>query len=733
TAVTADGTAWYGMGSGAVMRVTAAGVGTRFAISSNGLGDAAVGPDGNVYFTDENGNLLWKVEADGTATSYSFGTALVSGPRGITAGPDGRMWIATHAPDTITAFDIGASTFAPYAIPDPNTDPQDVIVGLDGNLWFTGRTSGTIGSVTTAGIFSICGPLGLNDPAGLAQTADGNFWATERASNEIAQITPLCMVVEYPTTGLTSPREIISGPDGRLWFTAQGALATITTTGTVEAHPVIASSRTPMVAVAAPDGSVWFSEIAGNAIGHLHPDTGVIDTFEIRTPVLSNPSDWPVGIALAPDGSVWFTELITSSVGHLDPTNGSITHYPLSGPYQPLMISMGPDGYLWVSTIAGYMVRVDPTDGSMTDFPLQTLGTVPAAFGTGPDGNLWLPEEFGDAVTVMNTSGVVVNRIPLPAGSFPISAALGPDGNMWVTEGQLDSVARITPAGVVTQFPLPTAGSMAGIVVAGPDGNMWVSEIRGNKIARITMDGTVTEFAMPEANMRPTGIAVSSDGHLYVATQLGNQILKVSLGIPFASTTFGGAGQSAETGTAFSTKLSTRVTDSDGDPVVGVAVTFTAPTSGASGDFASSGITSIASVGATVLTDANGVATAPTFTANGTAGSYVVQATVAGLPSKIVNFAMTNTDPPPPTTTTTTTTTTSAAAAPTTAPPPTTAAPVTSTPVGAHPHVGRIVPRGALIRTGSDSTTALALSGAALLGLGGGALAFAARRRRRIA
>ncbi|MGB2758261.1 MAG: LPXTG cell wall anchor domain-containing protein, partial [Acidimicrobiia bacterium] len=194
-------------------------------------------------------------------------------------------------------------------------------------------------------------------------------------------------------------------------------------------------------------------------------------------------------------------------------------------------------------------------------------------------------------------------------------------------------------------------------------------------------------------------------------------------------------GQSVDIATAAPTPLSVRVNDADGDPLSGIAVTFTAPASGASGNFASSGITSIASVGATVLTDANGVATAPAFTANGTTGSYVVQATVSGLLSKIVNFAMTNTDPPPPTTTTTTTptTTTSAAVAPTTAPPPTTAAPRTSTPIGAHPHVGRIVPRGSLIRTGSDSTTALALSGAALFGLGGGALAFAARRRRQIA
>jgi hypothetical protein len=62
------------------------------------------------------------------------------------------------------------------------------------------------------------------------------------------------------------------------------------------------------------------------------------------------------------------------------------------------------------------------------------------------------------------------------------------------------------------------------------------------------------------------------------------------------------------------------VTDSNGNPVPGVRVSFTAPATGPSGLFGL-GLT------AAVLTDANGIATAPAFTPNGIPGGYVITAT----------------------------------------------------------------------------------------------------------
>ncbi len=96
-----------------------------------------------------------------------------------------------------------------------------------------------------------------------------------------------------------------------------------------------------------------------------------------------------------------------------------------------------------------------------------------------------------------------------------------------------------------------------------------------------------------------------------------------------------GSGQTANAGAAFATALSARVTDAFGNVIAATTVLFTAPSSGASGTFAGGGGTT-----ASVLTGSDGVATAPSFTANSTAGQYSVSAAVQGLTP--VSFALSN-------------------------------------------------------------------------------------------
>ncbi len=84
--------------------------------------------------------------------------------------------------------------------------------------------------------------------------------------------------------------------------------------------------------------------------------------------------------------------------------------------------------------------------------------------------------------------------------------------------------------------------------------------------------------------------------------------------------------------------LEALVIDSQGGPVIGVTVTFSAPASGPCGGFVDSGTNVTAAE-----TDNSGVAIAPTFIANGQIGSYAVDATASGVPSPasfdLSNFA----------------------------------------------------------------------------------------------
>jgi hypothetical protein len=117
---------------------------------------------------------------------------------------------------------------------------------------------------------------------------------------------------------------------------------------------------------------------------------------------------------------------------------------------------------------------------------------------------------------------------------------------------------------------------------------------------------------------------------------------------PNAMTLVSGTPQTASLDSAYASGLQVALTNTDGCAVTsgaaGVAVTFTAPSSGASGVFSPSATNTVI-VGA----DSGGMVAAPTFTANGIAGSYTVTAsseygtvtfalanTAAGTPARLV-------------------------------------------------------------------------------------------------
>ncbi len=108
---------------------------------------------------------------------------------------------------------------------------------------------------------------------------------------------------------------------------------------------------------------------------------------------------------------------------------------------------------------------------------------------------------------------------------------------------------------------------------------------------------------------------------------------------PNQMTLVAGTPQTAPLETAFATGLQVALSSSDGCAVTsaaaGVPVTFSAPSTGASGVFSASASGTII-VGA----DASGMVAAPTFTANSAAGSYTV---TASSQYGSVSFSLTNT------------------------------------------------------------------------------------------
>ena len=162
-------------------------------------------------------------------------------------------------------------------------------------------------------------------------------------------------------------------------------------------------------------------------------------------------------------------------------------------------------------------------------------------------------------------------------------------------------------SGVVVTFSAPTAGASG--IFAG-----------GVKTATTNSSGIATS-AKFKANtiagaysVTATVSGVSTPASFALTNKAGKAASLVASG---------GTPQTAPIKTAFAAPLQATLTDSFGNPIVGATVTFNAPASGASGTFM--GNTK------TAMTNASGIATSKTFTANLIAGSYTVTASVSGL------------------------------------------------------------------------------------------------------
>ena len=100
-------------------------------------------------------------------------------------------------------------------------------------------------------------------------------------------------------------------------------------------------------------------------------------------------------------------------------------------------------------------------------------------------------------------------------------------------------------------------------------------------------------------------------------------------------TAVGGTPQSTIVNTEFRAALQAKVLDSGGNSVIGVAVTFSAPSGGAGASFSGS-------TADTTLTDSNGIATSAALIAGGQQGSYTVTAAVEGVATP-ASFSLANT------------------------------------------------------------------------------------------
>ena len=310
------------------------------------------GPDGRLWFTDNQNNTIRAISADGTVRSYPVPTdssqSSGAGLFALAAGPDGAIWFTGFYSNVIGRVSASGEVRT-YPLPLAKAMPYGIAAGPDGNLWFTLDAANGIGRITPAGVITLF-PIPTPGATGgstvvvsskcvfcaFAITAgpQRSLWFTLPSARRIGRITLDGRVSTIPIQGVSAPSQDRSTPslgaitataDGHLWFTQNidKRISRMTPAGVVTSYSVAeqATSITP-----GPGSSVWFNQTPwtspttpapaqGAAIGRLQPSaTGrpQISTYAVPTPY-----SFPSAVATGADGSVWFTNIVEPSTSSI--------------------------------------------------------------------------------------------------------------------------------------------------------------------------------------------------------------------------------------------------------------------------------------------------------------------------------------------------------------------------------------------------------------------------------
>jgi streptogramin lyase len=408
---------------------------TEFPLTDPTSGDPGfmtVGPDGNIWFTEERGNKIGRISpqdpGDGSTIVEFELPNPNSNPFTLTVGPDNNLWFTENSGNRIGRITVDGQ-ITEFELPNPNSGPDGIMLGPDGNLWFSERRGWAIGVITPDGQILHEFPITANSyPYAITVGPDGNLWFAENGGDKIGRITVDGKITEFALPHEnTGPWGITVGPDGNLWFTENfltppagggNRIGRITPDGQITEFDLPSPRRNPLNITAGPDGNLWFTEWLGHAIGQMTTDGVLLNEYTVNSTVR--------GLTVGPDGNIWFTEASGNKIGRLRaPANRfqiTATANAVSGtPFDITVTALGS----WGNTDTGYQGTVtfsstDPDSGVAlpADYTFTT--------GVGGDNGVHTFSGGVTLVTVGDQTVTVTDTVSGIAGSATITVGPGP-------------------------------------------------------------------------------------------------------------------------------------------------------------------------------------------------------------------------------------------------------------------------------------------------------------------
>ncbi len=468
-----DGNLWFTEDArNRIGRITTSGAIAEYAVSTNmaGLGSIVVGPDASLWFTERNLNRIGRITTNGSVQEYPVSGMV--GPISIAMGFDGNLWVtATDAIWKVTP--TGAAT--PFFLPSPNSYPQGITAGPDGNVWFTEASGNRIARLTPGGVLTEFPlPTAGSGPDYLTVGRDGNIWFTESTGNRIGKlamsVVPAADLLSLSSTALTFTGRTGGSP------AAPQTLAVFGVPKSFAASAKVAASA-PWLSIS-PSGSLTTSQ----------------NIMVSATATALSTQGTYVGNILLTSGNVTQTVLVTFNVTAAS-TGGNVWVAPPSFNFSPAFSAGG-------LGVGGATPETGP-------IPITISSSV-----SSPASGKWLMLETTNGIVPASTGGntntlgirVRVDYTGLSAGSYAASITVSPAGGTPVI---VPVTLMVPPPSIMVITAVANAASFTSGAVAPGE----IVTISGGGLGPVSPLGLMLD---PDGNVGTWlgGVSVSFNGYL---------------------------------------------------------------------------------------------------------------------------------------------------------------------------------------------------------------------------
>ncbi len=269
---------------------------------------------------------------------------------------------------------------------------------------------------------------------------------------------------------------------------------------------------------------------------------------------LPTPYAGPFGMAIDPDGIIWITLNAENALGRFDPTTNEYREYRIPSTKDlpkvdweydsknrttpeetvtnystgnPGSVTVAPDGAIWMVAILGNSIlRFDAGKEEFTEFLLPTPNTQPYDLAVASDGKVWFALKNHSSFGYLDPDREKIVEIPLPNGAQSMGIAIDKEGNIWIGDVRGNVIGRYQPESkTFRSFTINTHLAQPGMMRFDDAGRLWFCQMRTKQLGVLIPDpGIFSVVDIPGYNTTPQALAVASDDIIWVADSMMNRI-----------------------------------------------------------------------------------------------------------------------------------------------------------------------------------------------------------------